>query len=247
MDGDPLSSPLTITQCVTLELNYSNYLSWKFQFEKFLNSQSLLGYVTGDTPRPPPTLTVRNGDQVTETPNPAYVMAWLVGSLSEEAIKTFYGLRSSQELWYYLAQKYNCVSPTWKVDLYSRIQSTKKGSRSLIEYVPLWDKVSLWSAGFHWLSSVRTRENLWCVARSRERIRINIYCHWTLDGHFPMTKLRRRGLQANRFQWEVVFLWVSYWNCSASGFLLKQRRILFTRSWSTPWRLSRQRKLLDSR
>ena len=53
----------------------------------------------------------------------------------QEAIKTFYGLRSSQELWYYLAQKYNCVSPTRKLDLYSRIQSTKKGSRSLIEYL----------------------------------------------------------------------------------------------------------------
>ena len=144
MDGDPLTSPLTITHCVTLKLNDSNYLSWKFQFEQFLNSQSLLGYVTGEIPRPPPTLAVRNEDQDTETPNPDYakwvrtdqcVMAWLVGSLSEDAIKSVYGLRSSQELWCYLAQKYNRVSPTRKLDLQSRIQSTKKGSRSLTEYL----------------------------------------------------------------------------------------------------------------
>lgn len=126
MDGDPLSAPLTIAHCVTLKLNDSNYLPWKFQFEQFLNSQSLLGHVTGETPRPPPILTVLNGDQVAETPNPEYakwvrtdqrVMAWLVGSLSEEAIKSVYGLRSSQELWYFLAQKYNRISPTRKLDL----------------------------------------------------------------------------------------------------------------------------------
>ena len=144
MDGDPFTAPLTITQCVTLKLNDSNYLSWKFQFEQFLNSQSLLGYVTGATPRPSPTVSVTNGEIVTETANPAYakwvqtdqrIMAWLCGSLSEEAIKSVYGLRSSQELWYYLAQKYNRISPTRKLELQSRVQNTKKGARSLAEYL----------------------------------------------------------------------------------------------------------------
>lgn len=144
MDGDPFTAPLTITQCVTLKLNDSNYLSWKFQFEQFLNSQSLLGYVTGAVLRPPPTLSVTDGELTSEQPNPAYarwiqtdqrIMAWLCGSLSEEAIKSVYGLRSSQELWYYLAQKYNRVSPTRKLELQSRIQNTKKGARSLAEYL----------------------------------------------------------------------------------------------------------------
>ncbi|CAN6999760.1 unnamed protein product [Brassica rapa subsp. trilocularis] len=144
MDGDPFTSPLTITHCVTLKLNDKNYLSWKFQFEQFLSSQSLLGYVNGSDPKPPPTLTVRNEDQVVETPNPDHakwirtdqrIMAWLVGSLSEDAIKSVYGLRSSQEVWLYLAQKYNRVSPTRKLELQSRFQSTKKGNRSLSEYL----------------------------------------------------------------------------------------------------------------
>ena len=144
MDGDPFSSPLTITHCVTLKLNDKNYLSWKFQFEQFLNSQSLFGYVNGSTPRPPPTLITHHEDQVIETPNPEHatwvrtdqrIMAWLVGSLSEDAIKNVYGLRSSQEVWFYLAQKYNRVSPTRKLELQSRIQATKKGGRSLGEYL----------------------------------------------------------------------------------------------------------------
>lgn len=105
MDRDPFTSPLTITQCVTLKLNDLNYLSWKFQFEQFLNSQTLLGYVNGVVVCPPPTISVRNGDLVTETPNPEHaiwvrtyqrIMAWLVGSLSEDVINSVYGLRMSQ-------------------------------------------------------------------------------------------------------------------------------------------------------
>ena len=144
MDGDPFTAPLTITQCVTLKLNDSNYLSWKFQFKQFLSSQSLLGYVNGSTPPPPTTLTVRTADQVAEIPNPEYakwvrtdqrIMAWLLGSLTEDAIKIVYGLRSSQEVWHFLAQKYNRVSPLRKLELQSRIQSTKKGTHSLSEYL----------------------------------------------------------------------------------------------------------------
>lgn len=141
---DPFSSHLSITHCVTLKLSDKNYLSWKFQFEQFLNSQSLLGHVTGATPRPEATLTVRVQEQDTETANPAYakwvrtdqiVMAWLVGSLSEDAIKGIYGLRSAQEIWYHLAQKYNRVTPTRKLDIQSRIQSMKKGNKKFSQYV----------------------------------------------------------------------------------------------------------------
>lgn len=135
---------LSITQVVTLKLSDSNYLSWKLQFEQFLNSQLLLGFVTGTTPCPPATLTVRNGDQVTETNNPAYpkwvhtdqlIKAWLIGSLSEEALKSIYGVHTSQEIWFALAKKYNRVSATRRLDIQRRIQTTVKGSKSLSQYL----------------------------------------------------------------------------------------------------------------
>lgn len=112
---------LSITQVVTLKLSDTNYLSWKLQFEQFLNSQLLLDYVNGTIPCPPPTIQVRNGDQVTETNNPDFlkwvhtyqlIKAWLIGSLSEDALKSIYGLQSSQEIWFALAKKYNRVSAT---------------------------------------------------------------------------------------------------------------------------------------
>lgn len=61
MDGNQDTvavAALTITQAVTLKLKEGNYLLWKLQFEHFLSSQMLLGYVTGASPRPAPTVTV---------------------------------------------------------------------------------------------------------------------------------------------------------------------------------------------
>ncbi|KAG7593481.1 Reverse transcriptase RNA-dependent DNA polymerase [Arabidopsis thaliana x Arabidopsis arenosa] len=138
------TATLSISQCVTLKLNDTNYLSWKLQFEQFLNSQLLLGYVTGALARPPPTVVVRNGEQVTETNNPEFlkwmqtdqlIMAWIFGSLSEDTLKSVYGLRSSQEVWFYLAKKYNRVSATRKLDIQRKIQTTTKGTRSLAQYL----------------------------------------------------------------------------------------------------------------
>lgn len=59
MDGNQDDKAvLTITQVVTLKLKEGNYLLWKLQFEQFLASQMLSGYVTGATPRPHETHTV---------------------------------------------------------------------------------------------------------------------------------------------------------------------------------------------
>uniref|UniRef100_A0A1J3GWB8 Retrovirus-related Pol polyprotein from transposon TNT 1-94 n=1 Tax=Noccaea caerulescens TaxID=107243 RepID=A0A1J3GWB8_NOCCA len=141
MEGSPT---LSISQCVTLKLSDTNYLSWKLQFEQFLSSQMLMGYVTGDTPRPAPTISVRTGEQVTEESNPDFVKwirtdqlikAWIFGSLSEEALKNIYGLGTSHEVWSYLAKKYNRVSATRKLDLQRRIQTTAKLQKPMAQYL----------------------------------------------------------------------------------------------------------------
>lgn len=112
---DPVSvTSLTISQVVTLKLKERNYLLWKLQFEQFLSSQMLLGYVTGAQPRPAPTIIIRNEVQEAEAANPEYlkcmqkdqlILAWIYGTLSEDALKSVYGLHSSQEVWLALAKK----------------------------------------------------------------------------------------------------------------------------------------------
>ncbi|CAL9230125.1 unnamed protein product [Arabidopsis halleri] len=51
-------------------------------------------------------------------------MAWIFGSLSEDTLKSVYGLRSSQEVWLYLAKKFNRVSATRKLDEDSHLLET---------------------------------------------------------------------------------------------------------------------------
>ena len=144
-DSEIFSSPtLSISQCVTLKLSSSNYLLWKTQFESFLSSQSLLGFVNGSAVRPSPTTTVTTGEEVTEQANPEFVkwvrkdqlvMAWLFGSLSEEALRSVYGLNSAQEVWYSLGKKYNRVSATRKLDLQRKLQGMNKNQKSMSEYL----------------------------------------------------------------------------------------------------------------
>lgn len=141
LNPDPTSaSNLTITQCVTLKLKDDNYLIWKLQFEQFLASQMLLGYVTGDTPRPLQTTTVQQGEQVIEAANPDFlrwvqkdqlIMAWIYGTLSENALRSIYGLRTSQEVWHSLGQKYNRVSATRKLALQRKVQTLSKGTKTM--------------------------------------------------------------------------------------------------------------------
>ena len=142
---DTISAPtLSISQCVTLKLSSSNYLLWKTQFESFLSSQSLLGYVNGSAPRPSPTVSVQQGEVVTEEANPDFVtwikrdqlvMAWLFGSLSEEALRSVYGLSSAQDVWFSLGKKYNRVSATRKLDLQRKLQGMSKNQKPMSEYL----------------------------------------------------------------------------------------------------------------
>lgn len=135
---------LTITQVVTLKLKEGNYLLWKLQFEQFLSSQMLLGYINGAQPRPPETTTVRTGEEVTEAPNPEFtkwlqkdqlILAWIYGTLTEDALKSVYGLHSSHEVWLALAKKYNRVSASRRLDLQRRVQTTVKGTKTMTTYL----------------------------------------------------------------------------------------------------------------
>ena len=114
-DTEPISTTpsLSISQCVTLKLSSKNYLLWKTQFESFLSSQSLLGFVNGSSTRPASTVTVGTGEEATEQANPEFVkwvrkdqlvMAWLFGSLTEDALRSVYGLHSAQEVWFTLGK-----------------------------------------------------------------------------------------------------------------------------------------------
>ncbi|XP_010507608.1 PREDICTED: uncharacterized protein LOC104784253 [Camelina sativa] len=137
------SSALCFSHCVTLKLSSTNYLLWKIQFETWLNNQRLLDHVTGSTPCPPATRSVKKGETVSKAPNPDFlawvnndqkIMGWLIGSPTEEALSV-YGLHTSGEVWFSLAKKYNHISASRKSDLQRRLHSTEKEGKTLAEYL----------------------------------------------------------------------------------------------------------------
>ncbi|XP_010495682.1 PREDICTED: uncharacterized protein LOC104772808 [Camelina sativa] len=132
------SAPLSISQVVTLKLTRSNYLQWKTQLESFLSPQMLLGYVNGSLPRPASTRFVTGAAGVTEEPNPEFqkwvhndqlVMAWILGSLSETAIRVVYSMQSAQEVWSALAKRFNSVSTTRKFKLQNKFRACLKSGK----------------------------------------------------------------------------------------------------------------------
>ena len=62
-------------------------------------------------------------------------MAWFFGSLTEEALRSVYGLHSAHEVWISLAQKYNRLSATRKLDLQRKLQGMTKNQKSMSEYL----------------------------------------------------------------------------------------------------------------
>lgn len=114
------------------------------QFEFFLSSQILLGFVTGGIPRPSPTVYVRNGYVLSETANPDFIKwiqhdqlmkAWLFGSISGDVLRVVYGLQSSQEVWFCLAKHFNRVSLSSKFNIQRRLQTISKQGKSMVEYL----------------------------------------------------------------------------------------------------------------
>ena len=103
-----------------------------------------MGFINGSSPRPSPTVSIRNGDVVTEEANPDFtkwirkdqlVMAWLFGSLTKETLRSVYGLHSAQEVWFSLGKKYNRISATRKLDLQRKLQGMSKNQKTMAEYL----------------------------------------------------------------------------------------------------------------
>lgn len=137
--------PLSISNCVTIKLTERNYLLWKSQFESFLRSQMLLGFVTGDIKKPAETIPVRNKEGfIEEVSNPdseawcrsdQVVTAWLLGSMSEDVLSVVVGSATAQEVWLTLATHFNKPSSSRLFELQRRLQNSLKLDRDLDEYL----------------------------------------------------------------------------------------------------------------
>ncbi|KAI6682797.1 hypothetical protein NL676_028710 [Syzygium grande] len=102
----PFPIHVNIANFVTIKLAEDNFLLWQTQFLRFLRSQELFGFVSGEIP-PPGKLQLDIEGNETEAVNPDYndwvktdqlVSSWISGAVSEHIMGLIIGLEKSSEL-----------------------------------------------------------------------------------------------------------------------------------------------------
>lgn len=131
----PYPANLNIANFVSLKLSASNYLLWETQVLSLIESQDLLGFITGKTPQPEPNGEVPHPDLPVWTRTDRLVKAWITATISEEALGTVVGLVTSAQVWKALTNTYSQDSEAREFELLLKLQQKKKEATTLDEYI----------------------------------------------------------------------------------------------------------------
>lgn len=121
----------------------NNYLPWTSQLVPTLNTYDLMGIVDGTEPCPPKTLPPSSYKEEPSL-NPAYslwfrkdqfILSWINATLSESVLSTTYGLRTSYQIWQFLATKFASQSRSRIAQLRRELQTLHQGSQSCADFL----------------------------------------------------------------------------------------------------------------
>jgi hypothetical protein len=148
-----LQSPVTalissIPTSVNVKLDESNYLNWNFQMQLLLESNGIMGYVDGLLPCPPQhcSISAESGITSSSSQSDEYIvwkmhdraiMQLITATLSPIAMSCAIGSTSSKDLWIRLKEQFSTVSRTSIFQMKSNLQTIKKGSDSVSQYLHL--------------------------------------------------------------------------------------------------------------
>lgn len=128
---------------LTLRLDRNNFFYWRSQVLSTVRAHQLEGFLTGTRIRPPATI-VDSSDTSRTQPNPEFadwirldqfLLSWLFNSISEGMLGHVARCGSSAELWSVLLQLFSNTSRARVLQLRGMLQSTKKGSTPIDEYI----------------------------------------------------------------------------------------------------------------
>lgn len=136
----PYPANLNVANFVSLKLDSSNHLLWKTQVESLIESQELLGFITGATKPAEATDNEDGGnastaDMAAWTRTDRLIKAWITANLSDEALGTVVGLTTSFEVWTSLANTYAQNSEAREYELLLKLQEKKKDTTSLNDFI----------------------------------------------------------------------------------------------------------------
>ncbi|KAM1252139.1 hypothetical protein ACFX2J_040174 [Malus domestica] len=150
-----LQSPITalvssISTSVNVKLDDSNYLNWHFQMKLLLESNGILGFVDGSHPclvrftSPSGESGTNSSHSSSSSVNDEYLvwmmhdkalMQLITASLSPVAMSCAIGSTSSRDLWIRLQEQFSTVSKTSIFQMKSNLQTIRKGSDSITQYL----------------------------------------------------------------------------------------------------------------
>lgn len=137
-----------ICNLISIRLDYSNYVLWKFQFSSMLRVHKLFGFVDGSNKALSKTLYSTSSSSSEESAtdlNPVYedwltkdqmLMTLINATLSAEALTYIVGCSSSKDEWEALERHYSSSTRSNIVNLKTDLQSiTKKTDESVDSYI----------------------------------------------------------------------------------------------------------------
>ncbi|KAL5720063.1 hypothetical protein ACHQM5_012768 [Ranunculus cassubicifolius] len=133
----PYPSNLNVSNFVSLKLDSTNYLLWTTQVVSLIESQELLGFITGSTPPPEEESAGDdcNTDMAAWIRTDRLVKAWMTANLSDEALGTVVGLTTAKEVWDSLSNTYAQNSEAREYELLLKLQEKKKKDTTLNDYI----------------------------------------------------------------------------------------------------------------
>jgi len=140
----PFPIHVNISNFVTIKLAEENFLLWQAQFHRFLRSQDLFGFVSGESPPPAKSLQIEGEEQGTEIINPDYndwiktdqlVSSWISGTVSENILSLIIGLDTAFEVWQTLLNRFTQKSVAREFELRGKLQGCQKRDRALAIYL----------------------------------------------------------------------------------------------------------------
>ena len=131
-------------QLTVEKLNGKNYLEWAQSIKLVIDRKGKLGYLTGETRKPPST---DSSLQKWQSEN-SLVTAWLVNSMKPTIGKTYLFLPTAKDVWDAVRETYSDMENSSQIyEIKTRLWQLRQGEREVTEYYTemrsLWQELDL--------------------------------------------------------------------------------------------------------
>ena len=142
MDFSSLAKTLSLN--LTLKLDHSNYIYWRTQVLTAIEALDLESMINGEKQPPPKFIQVQSGDKEEQHENPSFIvwkktdkllMSWIFSTLTPSVLAQVNGCKTSFEMWSRIERTFAQRSMARIMQLKQQMQSLKKGTDSISEFV----------------------------------------------------------------------------------------------------------------